>query len=506
MTRRMLTKRLRARLRGERGFTIVETVVAITVIFGSLTALAYTATIGFRYIAFGRDRIQATGYANEIMEGIRALPYASITKGLDTAEYSSDPNIELCGADYRLFTCAGEKLVGQTFSGGYTEDWLVPHTGTTTTDNGLLLTWATYVTNDDVAANPYSVTVEVSWEGGGAIAANVNSFVRVQSAFWSPTGCVSSTSHPFAAPCQPFFYGQALIPASTISLEGQFHESAVDYEEGTLGLPGAEASLQQEQVTAARCERDDVLRRGDRRRRGASRTDSSRPNGPPTRIRARTRSRPTVDRRPSAPVDTSSDSSPTRGARSEPSSRRRRAIPRRLGSRDRNSSWPTRTPVLRRPAQRETDSLPCSAIRTQFGGFSTVVAPLTHVVGALGPATLVKVGPAPSASTGTVDREPSATADEDGLVDSQATRTLGTIYIGGYPTAGMTPPAGMSASSAVFNNYCLRIEGYADSVRAIAGREHGDGAVGEHLRRNAVVLQRRCLREQGGDRRDAQHA
>ncbi len=137
MTRRMLTARLRARMRGERGFTIVETMVAITVIFGSLTALAYTATIGFRYIAFGRDRTQATGYANEIMEGIRALPYSAITKGLNTSEYTSDPNIESCSGDYRLFTCSGEKLVGQTFSGGYSEDWLVPHTGSFTTDNGL---------------------------------------------------------------------------------------------------------------------------------------------------------------------------------------------------------------------------------------------------------------------------------------------------------------------------------------------------------------------------------
>ena len=63
MTRHMLQRRLRAALDGERGFTILETVIAMTVVFASLTALAYTATVGFRYVAIGRDRIQATGAA-----------------------------------------------------------------------------------------------------------------------------------------------------------------------------------------------------------------------------------------------------------------------------------------------------------------------------------------------------------------------------------------------------------------------------------------------------------
>ena len=74
----------------ERGFTIVETVVAMVVIFGSLTALAYTATIGFRYIAYGRDRQQATTFANQIMEEIRGQAYGTITRGMSSSELSTD--------------------------------------------------------------------------------------------------------------------------------------------------------------------------------------------------------------------------------------------------------------------------------------------------------------------------------------------------------------------------------------------------------------------------------
>lgn len=443
--------------------------VAITVIFGSLTALAYTATIGFRYIAFGRDRIQATGYANEVMEGIRALPYSAITKGLDTAEYSTDPNIELCGADYRLFDCAGEKLVGQTFSGGYSQDWIVPHTDTTTTENGLELTWSTYVTNDDVTANPYSVTVLVSWQGG-AIANNANNSVRVQSAFWSPSGCVSTTTHPFAAPCQPFFYGQALVPAANVTIKGQgvgaFHEGFVNFEEGTVVMPSVEALMQQEQVIDldANVTTSDV-----------EVVDSS------GRVRSGL-----VETVWAADSDPSTDTTATAGgsATAGPGGYLERLQPDaggEIGAKLTAAAGDTATAGLSTSAKladasacppsgtRETDNLPCTGAQSQLGGAMTIVTPLTHALGALGPATLVKVAAPTTPSTATVERDVSATSGDDGLIDSQTSRTLGTIYLGGFPTAGMTAPAGMSTSSSSDTNYCLRISGYQGTVRAVTG-------------------------------------
>ncbi|HWL91149.1 MAG TPA: hypothetical protein VNP90_07260, partial [Actinomycetota bacterium] len=70
-----------ARLHGEHGFTILETVIALMVVFASLTALTYTVSNGFRYTGYGRDRIQASGIANRIMEDIRGLAYTKITNG-----------------------------------------------------------------------------------------------------------------------------------------------------------------------------------------------------------------------------------------------------------------------------------------------------------------------------------------------------------------------------------------------------------------------------------------
>jgi Tfp pilus assembly protein PilV len=199
MSRRHLTRRIRARLDGERGFTILETVIALMVVFASLTALAYTASIGFRYSAYGRDRIQASGIANRIMEDIRGLAYTKITSGIPSTELSTDSRIVSCAGTYRFESCSGEKIVSSTFAAGYSAAWLKPHTGSMTVGH-LNLTYGTYVTNNTPTTTPYRVTVIVNWSNG-AIATAPNNSVRLQSLFWSPSGCVNPSTHPFAAPC-----------------------------------------------------------------------------------------------------------------------------------------------------------------------------------------------------------------------------------------------------------------------------------------------------------------
>ena len=87
--------------------------------------------------------------------------------------------------------------------------------------------WRTYVTNNCPTAtangcmtvDPYKVTVIVEWEGAGTAADGVQR-VTTQSLFHSPSGCVSSQTHPFAAPCQPFFYGQAIAPVGVAIQSG----------------------------------------------------------------------------------------------------------------------------------------------------------------------------------------------------------------------------------------------------------------------------------------------
>ena len=93
MSRRNSARRIRARASEDRGFTILETVIAMTVIFASLTALMYTATSGFRYIGLARERQAATGAATRLMEQIHALSVDTISTGMETSDLTGDPKI-----------------------------------------------------------------------------------------------------------------------------------------------------------------------------------------------------------------------------------------------------------------------------------------------------------------------------------------------------------------------------------------------------------------------------
>ncbi len=223
----------------------METMIAMVVIFGSLTALAYTATVGFRYISYGRDRQQATGYANKIMEEIRGQAYSVITRGMSTSDLTGDAKIVNCTSPTatRFESCSGPKIVSTTVSGGTTAPWIIPHKSSSpVTVGNLKLNWATYVTNDNTASNPYTVTVIVTW-ANGAIANGPNNTVRLQSQFWSPSGCVSSSTHPFAAPCQPFYYGLAQVPEGSISFNGQLARFVRGLGEGRPDVPRGASPL-----------------------------------------------------------------------------------------------------------------------------------------------------------------------------------------------------------------------------------------------------------------------
>ena len=102
----------------------------------------------------------------------------------------------------------------------------------------------------------------------------------------------------------------------------------------------------------------------------------------------------------------------------------------------------------------------------------TAAVPFSHVV-ALGTANVVRVTGPSAYSTATAERD--AVSGYDGLMDVQATRTLSDVYLGGFPTSGMTALTGMSATNTNASNYCMYLTGYADTARVYAGARTSTG-------------------------------
>jgi hypothetical protein len=458
MSRTTLLRRLRARAAGERGFTIVEAMIAITIIFGSLTALAYTATAGFRYIAYSRDRIKATAQADKIMEQIRGLSYVTITHGMSSSDLTGDSRIVDCSGVKRFESCAGEKIISST--GLSATAYLVPHSGTISTGT-VTLNWATYVTNNDSTVNPYRVTVVITWTGG-AIPGSANNTVRIQSLFWSPDGCVSNATHPFGAPCQPYFYGQAFVRQPNIVIAGQIHD--LTFQSATLKGTGAESDVQQEQVT-------DI--QGTITETGVEMVD----NGVTTRDGGATTNASAADSDPALPGNSYQTNAVTGvgGTLSVLNT----DSPGNVGisvTAPSGDSGTTDAAVVSAGASvcpppadtAESDSLPCGGSRIQQGGTLTATMPMSHLASSLGPATIVNWAAVSGNPNKTfVDRE--AISGQDGRIEMTATRRIGTINIGGLP-AGLANPTGWDPSGTpVYEKYCVTLDAYQDVSTSQAG-------------------------------------
>src|SRR5204863_9211335 len=96
MFRAFNRRRTLVNLHSEGGFTLIELVIAATIILTAVLALAYTATLGFSGIALSRQRDGANGLANKMMEQIRGLPFDTIRKGLSSTDLAGDSSIVAC--------------------------------------------------------------------------------------------------------------------------------------------------------------------------------------------------------------------------------------------------------------------------------------------------------------------------------------------------------------------------------------------------------------------------
>jgi type II secretory pathway pseudopilin PulG len=489
MTRRQRYRRYRARLhRDERGFTIVETVVAITVIFGSLTALAYTATIGFRYVAIARERQAATGVSNQVIEGVRALAWDRFKLGLRTADVvaeAADPagNIKQCGGVYyRTKTCSPLPNAQQRIihtpnlpvqcASSAVPCPLVPNSGTVSGPGyPLPFTWRVYVTNANPNNSPYTVTVEVSWTPPST---GLASYLRTQSLFYSPDSSAGSETHPYAGPVQPQFIASATANPPTVLITPNAGTGAT-FAEAQLIFPSARSDATVEQVAkisgaAAQAGAEHYTVSGGARTGFVGLASlGSLADGNPSTPATEYSMANTLG---GVPIGTTTVTNAGNGARLT------------LGNINDGGATassvsavaPTNTttsacPLTSTPFAQQTDGIPCGSSMSRMNGTLTATLDIAPAIGlAAGTdgwtATLFSASAPPAGTPSVVtlvDQRTDPPDSENGLLAS-VQRNLGAIGLVGLPaaTACTTQPAG-------WTGYAFSVANYRDQANAAAG-------------------------------------
>jgi len=460
--------RARARLRDERGFGLIEAMFALGVFFATAVLMAYTATAAFNPTAAARERQAATGLADQALEQARALPFDTLKKGLDNTDLTAttDSNVvKNCNGVTGDYCYGGEKIPHSciTYSAsacpsvpqGTTGDVpLVPHQRTITV-RGMAYTVSTYVTYylNDATTNTFRITSIVSWSSPEV---HRSDKVQVQTIDSSPPGCLSTATHPFSAPCQPFLYANAYQDQGQVGITGTVQGFSLDHATLWTTSDGANVSLEQVSTVLS-----DVRSSGV----DLQLTDDD------LQIVGKTTTSASADNDPSQPANGyQSTTAANEASATLTASGGSNSLALTSSGADSGSTTSTTSSTYPSPSNacadtsgvNQTDGLPCANSSMKQGTNASpnmaAVLTLNGTSANLGAATIASIARAPSNGVAYVNRDvPSG----DGLVHAATTRSLGTITIGGLP-ANVTAPAG-------WGGYLVRVTNFSDSVSADSG-------------------------------------
>jgi type II secretory pathway pseudopilin PulG len=450
--------KLSLRIRSEGGFTLIELMVAVGVILVTLLALAYTATIGFSDIALARQRQSANGLANQTIEQVRALPFDTLKAGLANNDVGADPNITVntCGVPPPTQYCYGGERI-PTGNNPAVEP-LVPHQRAVTV-GPTAYTISTYVTyfDNDVTSNAFRISVLVTWTNPAR--RGVSTQVETQTVAFSGEGCLSTATHPFAGPCQPFFYGTAAAGAARVEVTGEIAD--IEFERASLLLPWESSNVQVEQISSTQ-----GIAQG---------------SGATMKLLNQTEQTTGLDRVASGAENDPSQAGldygtavllGTGGSLQAADGNGRNSITVSNSAGDTGSTTSTTSASVVNPVNpcpvtglSENDYQPCgsSKSRQAAGMWADLVLKKNTD---LGTARLIDLLAAPVEGSSFSHRQ--LQAGVDGMIHSAVTRSIGTLTVGALPS-GLDP----SAIPAGWGGYFIRVSGYSDSVTAQTGTGTG---------------------------------
>ena len=236
--------------RDDSGFTMVELIVTMVIISTVLLGLVGVQISSLVTTSAAKQRQQASALANQSMEELRALPFATVSGGLYSGDLTGDPNISGNYFKPAYDTAINEPLVT---SNNKSPAPLFPHVSTTSV-GGTSFKTASYVTLASTDASlGYWLTTIVSWSSKAT--GNSVKETAVRSRLYSPNGCLSTSDHPFSGPCQTFLDGSAgstgagIVVAPTPPATNVI--DSIDLSKASLLLPSLSSIVQSEQVLSA---------------------------------------------------------------------------------------------------------------------------------------------------------------------------------------------------------------------------------------------------------------
>jgi type II secretory pathway pseudopilin PulG len=224
-----------ARLRhpgAEDGFTIVESVVALSLIFMVMVGLLGTLASASKGIVTARQRNQATGLANQVLETARASSYAVV--GLNSADSTIATDTAIVAGNYDGAPIAYASPSNQS-------PWL-SHIFSTTISGTVYVTKVYVTTITVTGSDPYKkVTTIVDWSGSG----------RAQYSGTAVAASIKLSSYIYNAslPADPLLQGLASATGGTISVSGTIDNLAVT--DATIDLPQASTGVSSQFIQEA---------------------------------------------------------------------------------------------------------------------------------------------------------------------------------------------------------------------------------------------------------------
>lgn len=222
-------RRIFARRSGDdAGFTLMELIVAMVIISVVLIGLVGLQTSAMVTVTHAKQREQATAVANQVLEQLRAMPWATLSKGLNPSFASAaggDPNVS--GA---MLHPSAQPAINEVLKTDSSQLTTVPPLSgaggtnlssfTDSATRGITYNARSYVTTPPSAtAGILQLTVIVTWSEIARNGHTRSTVARTQ--VYSPVGgCGDAATQPFLGACEAQLSASSAAQPVTIGVTG----------------------------------------------------------------------------------------------------------------------------------------------------------------------------------------------------------------------------------------------------------------------------------------------